>query len=130
MKHNGKTIHFLLDREWLNYRYKMLDRCKAESVLHLSKIVDAICPSAGQTVILLDTMVLGRSGTDWLFLIESEYDEKERRVSTSYKLANVFDDRLPQHPFIYTEDVVNGHTGNPIRDRLRKQLLDAGEEDE
>ena len=128
MKVNGRTVHFLLDREWMNYHYKTLDRSKAESVLFLSKIVDSICPSEGIMVIRLDNTVLGRRGHDWLFLVESEYDERERRIVFRHKLANVLDDRLPQHPFIYTEDVMNGHTGSPVRDRLFKKLLEAGED--
>lgn len=125
MKVNGRTVHFLLAREYLNYHYSER-KGGIDSALFKAKIKDCYCGN-GITVLWADTMVLGRPGNEWIILIESEYDESTHGVVTHYKIANVFDDRLPQHPFIFTDDCMQGRTGNPIKDNLIRKILESGE---
>lgn len=128
MKHNGKDVLFLVHKEYLNYRYHE-PAFRVAAKLVSSKIQDSYLAENGETVLWIEKKYNDRLPDDFIILIESEYNEHEHRIMTHYKLANVLDDRLPQHPFIYSEDVMNGHTGNPARDRLIKKLLEAGEDD-
>ena len=126
LKVDGKPICFLLAREYLNYHYHE-PKNGIDSALFRAKIKDCYCGRNGITAIWADTMVLGRPGNEWIILIESEYDETAHGIVTHYKIANVFDDRLPQHPFIFVGDWMNGKTGNPIKDNLIRKILESGE---
>lgn len=100
---DGMTVHFLLEREWKNYQYTWVSQCKAESILHKAKVVDAICLEE-RTVLRLETIVLGEHGTDWLMRIEPEYDDDRKVEVVEYSIANVLSDRLPNHDFKYVDD--------------------------
>ena len=126
MKVDGKAVHFLLAREYLNYHYHEM-KYGIACAMFRAKIKDYHCGENGETAVWLDTTILGRTGNEWILLIEPEYDETTHGIVTHYKIANVFDDRLPQHPFIFVDDLKNGHTGNPRRDKVIQKILAAGE---
>ena len=121
---DGREMIFIPGSQWENYMYHPLNVWDANSILYKARILDYTFFMGGERIVML----LETDECDYrMLLIEPEVGEHDNVPKLVYKIADVFKDRLPGHPFLYAEDVRNGKTGNVQRDMLFKKLLEEGD---
>ena len=96
MTHDGKQVHFLLEREWMNYIYTPIGRAVAETFLFHAIVKDMCC---GNNAMVLRIITPDRPENGLLFKAECENGK------VAYSVADIEKDRLPGHEFATIQGV-------------------------
>lgn len=88
-----KEIHFLLEKEWLNYSYARIDRQAAESMLFHAVVKDVYCGNDALVMLFSVNSYDGAHDNNYLFKVENE------QGNVVYSIAYAKKDRIRGHSF-------------------------------